>query len=124
DECLDYLAALPPRDRRKRMSQILATWKRFESGEMKEDQPGSWRWTSAYADEQREAARLAVLATCTEGEHAKHADRLDLTRAIEVWQRTRPDFLPRAAEIVIAATTGHFRVAHELVRLGLSERPT
>jgi hypothetical protein len=124
DRVIELMAKLDPKERRRLNAQVKAASKEFETGEHVEDPPGIWRWKSEYDNEQRAAARLALLGTCTEGELEDITNRVGLVRAAEIWQRIRPDFLPRAASAVIAASPFNFLVAYELVKLGLSERPT
>jgi hypothetical protein len=123
DRCLDFLASLEAKERRSLAPLAKKKFKEFEHGEFVETQPGTHGWQSAYSNQQRECARLALIATCTEAELPKIADARTLEHAVEVWERMRPDFLPRAAELVMSASPYNFRVAFDLVQQGLSERP-
>jgi hypothetical protein len=124
DRCLDFLASLDAKERRRLAPLAKKSFNEFEHGEYVEIKPGTHAWRSPHSEEQRACARLALLATSTEAELPKIADARTLHLAVEIWKRLRPDFLPRAAELVMSASPYNFRVAYELVQQGLSERPT
>lgn len=120
--CKSLLASMSETARRPFAKRASARLKEVLKGDFQETAPGRYEWVSPFTDAQREAARIAVLATATLAElkrlewDAVPRSRVEEDGAIDFLREFRPAWLDEWAEALLEFSPETWRFARRLVR--------
>lgn len=128
--CKTLLASMSETARRPFAKRASARLKEVLKGDFQETAPGRYEWVSPFTDAQREAARIAVLATATLAElkrlewDAVPRSRVEEDAAIDFLREFRPAWLDEWAEALLEFSPETWRFARRLVRESICRKPT